>query len=122
MATRSPRRGPAAMVPPISWPGTTGRAEPDGPDATLQEPVQVRAADAHGVDAHEGLTGARHRIGFLRCPQVAWGVEPDREHRQAPGWLVPGRVARRVSTARWMSAATPAATTATTTSWTMATW
>ncbi len=114
--TRAGRDGATHLVA-----GDDGPAESDGADATLQEPVQVRATETHRIDADEGFTRAGDRLRLRGDAQVPGAVQPRGSHDQAPGELAPGRVARRVSTARWMSAAAPAAATAARTSWTMAT-
>ena len=79
-ATRSPARGPAAIVPAISWPRTSGRATVGVADSTFDEPVPVGAAEADGVDAHDDLAGLRHGLSLVDDAQLACSVEPERLH------------------------------------------
>ena len=50
----------------------------------LVEEVQVRSADAGGVDLNEDFLGARARIGDLNDLDNAASLEPDRSHDCPP--------------------------------------
>jgi len=63
----------------------------------LVEEVQVRSADAGGVDLNEDFLGARARIGDLNDLDDAASLEPDRSHdcphgyREATIWSFAAR-------------------------------
>jgi hypothetical protein len=49
-------------------------------DATLEEPVTIRAAETHTGDADEHLTRLRLRVGLLVQLEPAGRVQPQRLH------------------------------------------
>ena len=71
---------PSSVRPAISWPGTIGRVIRFAADPALLEPVEVRAAEADGLDADERLAGAGRRPLLLVEPDVAQAVQPGGAH------------------------------------------
>ena len=58
--------------------------EPGVADATLEQPVPVRAAEAHGGHAHEHLPRRRRRVRLVIQPKVVRPVQPERPQRVCP--------------------------------------